>query len=537
MDSLVNVKWDENEEVVNSEEVEFTLGEGEEEAFEGIEEGESTDEFKEVEYGDSEQEAVEIDSEYDTDESYDEFPTEQVSDVASDIDREELKRKAEELKVEMESPDVISSVGFSMLNNEGDYIEPRVKGGISLKMLNIETDIQRTRRVRISPQDIFSLQEQIRKFGQLQPIHVVKFGDRYLLLDGYRRLQACVNIGQTEVLAYVDETIPSEMVKYFEPMVNGVAPYTFTEKIEYGKFFKETQPNVGYDIIEGILGLRTGEFLKGLYIDTMKPEFQETYQQVEKAKLTIEQGFKKIEKEIEKQEKENSGALDDLNSGALDDKLRNTDELAEMQLNIKQQELGDRKILDPVLRRSVESRDGGFCQCCGYGKGEPDFMGVFKVHHIVAVQYGGKDTQSNLILLCNNCHALVHDYETGRFLPEQDTYNRRSDVKRIVVLGNILTTTRKRAIAEIRRKHVEVGRQMDAGKLTIGQAIQKVSLDVKGEEYFNNSPYKTFMDSTKDLEYGGRVTGELGVVSWEDENEVVEEIEVELEQQEEKSTQ
>lgn len=445
---------------------------------------------------------------------------EQVSEVVLGVDEEDalqLKQKAEELKEQMGKPDVVNAVNFAMVDNEGNIIDTRKRGNIELKLLNIETDIVQTRRARSTPQDLFSLQEQLRKFGQIEPIHVVIFGERYLLLSGYRRLQACINIGKKEILAIVDGTIPAEMVKYFEPMVNGVAPYTFREKLDYGKFFKETQKDVGYDVIEGILGLRTGDFLKGLYIDTMKAEFMDTYQQVEKGKLSIEQAFKKIEKELEKREKEETSGIDQLNSGELDDKLRNTNELTDMTNEAGKQELGNRKYLDPVLRRSIESRDGGYCQCCGYGEGEPDFMGVFNVHHIIAVQYGGSDSKSNLVLLCSNCHTLVHDYESGRFMPEESTYNRRSDVKKIVILGNMLQITRARALEELRRRHEAIGRQVDAGKITIGQGIKKAEIDVKGEEYFNNSPYQTFMDNVDNLKFGGKIDSELSEVSWTEE--------------------
>lgn len=428
----------------------------------------------------------------------------------------ELAEKAEKLKEEMSRPDVVSTINFAMVDNEGNVMNPRTEnGGMRIAVLNIHEDIVKTRRARTEPDDLFSLQEQLLKFGQLQPIHVVMHGGKYLLLDGWRRLQALANIGVTDVTAVVDETIPSEMVKYFEPIINGVRPYSFNEKLSYGTFFKGKQPNVSYETIEGILGLRMGEFLKCLYIDTMKPEYPDVYKQVTSGKLSIEQGFKKLEKEKEKREKEEEMGVDELNSGEMDEKLRSTDELVGMQNEAHQQKINDRKILDPVLRRSVESRDSGYCQCCSYGKGEPDLMGVFNVHHIVAVQYGGHDNKSNLILLCNNCHTLVHDYEKGRFLPEKSTYDRLSSVKKIVVLGNMLVTLRKRAIEHIRTKHVETGRVMDAGKITIGQALNKHSVDLGGEAYFNNSPYQTFLDSVADLDYGGGVRGELGGISYE----------------------
>lgn len=438
----------------------------------------------------------------------------------------ELKKKTEEYKEMLGNVDLQSTVDFSLQNRDGEYISPRnYNGSTYLKVLNIESDIKTPRRVRKSTQSLFNLQEQLRKFGQLQPIHVVEWGDYYLLVDGMRRVQASINLGKTEILAYVDGTVPEELVKYYEAVVNSKEPYLFSEKLEYGEKFYREQPNVGYDVIEGILGMESGEFLKGLYINELKADFSDIYTQVEKGKITIDQGFKKIEKEIDKQAKEEAKAEEELQSEDMDG-LKNVNELTDMANDANVQELGNRKILDPVLRRSIESRDKGYCQCCGFGKNEPDLMGVFHVHHIIAVQYGGADAKSNLILLCNNCHTLVHDYETGRFMPEESTYNRLSWVKRVIVLGNMLQIIRKKGIAEIRSKHPDTARVLDAGKTTIGKALHKHNIYLGGEEYFGGSPYQTFLDSTQDLEYGGEVQGELGELSWVEEEveETVEEL-------------
>lgn len=424
-----------------------------------------------------------------------------------------LKKKSEEIKEQFENT-VVAETNFELKNSEGEYISPRLYGTAKLESIPIE-QIKLPPRARVSEQDVFALQEQIKFFGLLEPIHVVEHGDFYLLLHGYRRIQAYINLGYTEIYAIVDTTIPPELVRYYEGVINSVADYKFSEKLGYGQFFKNNQPTVGYETIEGILGLRAGEFLKALYINELKVEFNDIYMQVEKGKISIEQGFKKIEKEIEKREKEESKALDDLNSGALDDQLISSNELLDLHNDAGTQELGKRKVLDPVLRRSIENRDGGYCQCCGYGKDEPDLMGVFNIHHMVAVQYGGSDNKSNLILICNNCHTLVHDYEKGRFLPEEKTYERLPYVQKIVVLGNILATMKQKGLAYVKSKHPDVFRQIEAGKTTIGQALLKLNVDLKGEEFFNGSPYQTFVDCAYNIDNDIH-DSELQKVNWGD---------------------
>ncbi|MCY8636664.1 ParB N-terminal domain-containing protein [Bacillus sp. S17B2] len=428
----------------------------------------------------------------------------------NDDNKLDITERAKRIKEELEEPEVVrTNLTASLEDSEGNPIEPRKRGTLDVRVISIENDLKQTNRVRVGDQDVYDLQESINRFGLIEPIHVVPFGDYYLLLNGYRRLEACVNLGYTEVPALVDGTIPPTMVKYYEAILNNVKPYRFSEKLKHGKHIRDTQKNVSYAAIEGILGLKAGEFLKALYIDQMKNDFPDVYKQVELGKMTIEQGFKKVEKEVEKIEKE-AAAVDQLNSGELDEKLRDKDELADLQIEKQKQTVGDRKVLDPVIRRSVETRDGGYCQCCGFGKGEPDFMGVFNVHHIIPVQYGGSDSKSNLILLCHNCHKLVHDYESGRFTPEQSTFDRRNDVKRIVVLGNMLLRMRKEALHVLRTKHKEVSRQVDKGVLSIGKGLLKAKVDLKGEEKFGESPYSTFKEATMDLDLGGSVKGDLG---------------------------
>ncbi|MGF2740760.1 ParB N-terminal domain-containing protein [Bacillus sp. alh8] len=428
----------------------------------------------------------------------------------NDDNKLDITERAKRIKEELEEPEVVrTNLTASLEDSEGNPVEPRKRGTLAVQVISIENDLKQTNRVRVGDQDVYDLQESINRFGLIEPIHVVPFGDYYLLLNGYRRLEACVNLGYTEVPALVDGTIPPTMVKYYEAILNNVKPYRFSEKLKHGKHIRDTQKNVSYAAIEGILGLKAGEFLKALYIDQMKNDFPDVYKQVELGKMTIEQGFKKVEKEVEKIEKE-AAAVDQLNSGELDEKLRDKDELADLQIEKQKQTVGDRKVLDPVIRRSVETRDGGYCQCCGFGKGEPDFMGVFNVHHIIPVQYGGSDSKSNLILLCHNCHKLVHDYESGRFTPEQSTFDRRNDVKRIVVLGNMLLRMRKEALHVLRTKHKEVSRQVDKGVLSVGKGLLKAKVDLKGEEKFGESPYSTFKDATMDLDLGGSVKGDLG---------------------------
>lgn len=432
---------------------------------------------------------------------------------------EEIKAVQTEFKEKLRASATVVDIEFELRSNDGGTVPTRQQGELTIELLDID-EIKVTHRSRMEGKDNFNLQESLTRFGQLTPIHVVEFGDYYILLDGFRRLESLKAIGKSEVLAIIDSTIPPELVKYYEAIVNNVLVYNFQEQITYAKFVQSKQPQLDVSVIEGILGLGHGELYKALYVDSLKTDFPEAYQQLDAGKITIDQAFKKIEKEIAKIEKGQDGDnMDALNSGELDNQLRNVDELANMENAPDQQDVNNRKILDPVLRRSVESRDGGFCQCCEFGKGEPDFMGVFNVHHMVAVMYGGSDSQSNLILLCSNCHTLVHDYERGRFHPEEETIEKYPHVKKILILGNMLAIMKKKALHILRTKHENTARLVDRNKMGLGKAILKHGLALDGEQYFNGSPYQTFVEASENIDKGMEVAEGLGDINYEVEEE------------------
>lgn len=439
----------------------------------------------------------------------------------------ELKSKSIEIKKNLENTVKTNDNAngeFLMAIENGELVNPRNVENSKVKVayVKIENILIPSRVREESSDETFILQEQIKLFGQLEPIVVIPYTEDddddeeplYLLAHGYRRIKALQALGEVDILAVVDSSIPTSLAKHYEPIFNATKPYKFTEQLSYGTFIKSTQKMIGYDTVEGILGLKSGDFYKALYIDSFKNEFADIFKQVDTGKISIEQGFKKIEKEIEKREKEMS-AIDELNSGELDDQLRNTNELLSLNNDAGNQEVGNRKVLDAVIRRSIESRDNGYCQCCGYGENEPDLMGVFHVHHIIAVQYGGSDNKSNLVLVCNNCHTLIHDYEKGRFLPDKTTFDRLKYVQKIVVLGNMLATMKQKGLHYLRVKHPDIFRLVDAGKESLGKSLLKVNADLEGEKLYNNSPYDTFVQCALDIDKGN-VNSELQTVNWED---------------------
>lgn len=443
----------------------------------------------------------------------------------------DVGKKSEAVKKSLEAlSGQTTSVLLALEDFDGEPIPTREDGTLAIQMISLEDFAfagNEDTLIRRGDLKVYDLQRNIEQVGVINPLHVVPFGNvigedalgnptysKYIILDGRRRYEACRNLGLKYVPAIVNTTINNALIEFYQGIIQSSKAYTFSELTDYAKRLSSEQKNLNAEMIEVFLGMKAGDFLKSMYIDQFKVDYPDIYLQVEKGKMTIEQGFKKLEKEIEKAEKQLEEG--DLDADMIDEELRgkNVNELDQLQLERQQQTVGDRRILDPVVRRSVESRDNGECQACGYGHGESDFVGVFNVHHIVAVMYGGSDGKDNLILLCQNCHKLVHDYENGRFNPEQSTFDKYIWVKRVIVLGNILRNQRMKANRMLKQADKNTYRVFQSGNIGLGKAIEKAGLDLKAEADYlddngNPSPYAAFRKATENLEFGGDLKGDL----------------------------
>lgn len=363
--------------------------------------------------------------------------------------------------------DLESVYGF--FDKEGNPINARKPGTVVLDSIEISSIIIPTRN-RAEPRDITLLEDNIKNFHQVSPIHVIPYGEgEYILLDGLRRIHALINLGFSQVIAYIDDTINYHAVRPFESIVNNRLQYTFAEKFKAGRFIEQRQDGFSYDTIENIVGLKSGEYLKMLYVVRMKDIFPDIYEKVILEKLTAEQAERKINKELEKSEDENNlaNAQDELGGSEEGEAGKGTND-RENEDPFNSQNKEERSILDSSLKTAVLTRDGGVCQCCGEGIGEPEVSQLMKIHHIVPVELFGPDRQDNLITLCANCHDKVHYYDEGRYKPEGELPNVR---KNPIILGNMLQQLRDEA-------------QNNSNK------------PVDGMEYYDGSPYEFFILSS-----------------------------------------
>lgn len=57
------------------------------------------------------------------------------------------------------------------------------------------------------------------------------------------------------------------------------------------------------------------------------------------------------------------------------------------------------------LTNALEQRSGGFCEACGRRRLEYNSHR----HHRRLRSQGGKDTLDNLVIICRECHQLIHE--------------------------------------------------------------------------------------------------------------------------------
>jgi 5-methylcytosine-specific restriction protein A len=74
------------------------------------------------------------------------------------------------------------------------------------------------------------------------------------------------------------------------------------------------------------------------------------------------------------------------------------------------------------IKKLIIERDKNICQSCM--KECPEFKA--QVHHITPVSAGGKDEDSNLILLCSDCHTTVHKNDWKQYVNSFKKYTSAS---------------------------------------------------------------------------------------------------------------
>ena len=358
---------------------------------------------------------------------------------------------------EVKTNDFIDSTGNIVVMSKGD-----INNTFTIEVLNYK-NIAVSHRIR-SGRNVEDLVKSIQSTGLLRPLMVAPLitEGQYVLLDGYRRLLACVRCGITNVPVVVNHRIKTTEIPVLEAMYNLNKPYNIKDMIDYIEYLEKEKGLRDPIVIEYLLALDSGDYskLKDVLIDN-DPDIVD---KLLLGQLSIQQAFKALEKRRSKESRdekdlrkatsvyanadengisdiEESGEVGESGEALSEDQLKSIaidvnsldsdlddkslDEMVEYSNNIKgfeahKQKVGEREYIDPVIKKSVLARDNFTCKCCLNG-GE-SYVDILDYHHIVPVFLGGADTPDNGITLCVACHRLVHLWGTGDlYLPKEKT--------------------------------------------------------------------------------------------------------------------
>lgn len=346
------------------------------------------------------------------------------------------------------SSDFISETGGVKVQDANDDAE----NGFELKYVNIE-NILIPNRVR-KPESEGSLTQSVRNTGLLQPLTVAPTmtEGNYVLLDGFRRIQACSKANLTRIPCVINNRVSTPEIPIIETMYNHNRDYNIKEKIAYIDYLEKEKGIMQPTMIEYLLQMNNGDYSK--LKDILSDNDPDIVEKLYDGSYDIATAFKKLEQrrkkesaeekdrkkaqavysdaeasginQIEGTGEESTGepmSEDDIKQLAMS--IENIDEeIEEKSLNEMvdedntmpeyaphKQEVGNREYIDPAIRKAVMARDNFTCKACKSG-GE-SLVDTLDLHHVVPVWLGGVDSVDNSVMLCVACHRMVHLYSTG----------------------------------------------------------------------------------------------------------------------------
>lgn len=411
-------------------------------------------------------------------------------DSSSLLDDEE-----EDTTFSQRESDFISDSGSIVVQDKNDDYE----NGFNLKYINIDK-VAITPRIR-SMKSVEALIQSIQSTGLLEPLTVAPTATEgmYVLLDGYRRIQACARVGITKVPCIINNKVNTPEIPILEAMYNHNQKYSIKEQVDYIDFLEKQKGIMNPGMIEYLLQMNNGDYTKLKDIlndndDDIVTKLMDGVYDIGTAFRKLEQRRKKesIEEKEDKKasqvydnegesgvdqiqgagEEADSSALTEeqlaalnLNPETLDDDIEDTsiNEMVEEDKNLNgfkphKQKVGEREYVDPIIKKTVMARDKSTCQCCK--RGGEQYVDILDYHHILPVFLGGVDTPENGIMLCVACHRLVHLYSTDdlhidtallngsydnlseedkeRYENEQIFEDEKKRFKRIIKLGSVI---------------------------------------------------------------------------------------------------
>lgn len=313
------------------------------------------------------------------------------------------------------------------------------------------------------------LTQSVKELGILTPIHVVYtegyksyleeggdpfawtkegYGDKYILLDGFRRVWAGLTNKMTECMAIIwdfdDMDLAMELLVPLSLMLNKVQRRDWQETWHLYQVL-ESASMMTPATLEYLLQLEPGDAMK--LRDVMLGEYDDVKADLISRSKTLQQAYnalQKLRKEEDRLSLDDRRGLSEVEgsdpvvgdvtggSGQLTyDEVKSLLEFDETDLNnISDEdfielagkaedgvEIDRRKGEDipRELKQAALARDNFSCQVSGYGldTGVPlnIALGLLQVHHIIPLYLGGKNVLDNLVTLRMDIHTQLHIFE------------------------------------------------------------------------------------------------------------------------------
>lgn len=345
------------------------------------------------------------------------------------------------------------------------------------------------------------LTQSIAELGIVTPIQVMKterfssflneggkdedFEDeKYLLLDGFRRVFAGVKTGLSGCKAVVWEFTDSDLGRdvsiNLSLVLNKFQKHSWKEV--WGMFqVLEMNDVINPSSLEYLLQLESGDAMK--LKDVMMSDYDDVKEDLMSEKKTLFQAYNQLQKLRKEEDKlaledikgisiteSGEAVVEESDQPRLSDNevkdildLVNSDEVEFSDDNFgewsgegtpdnwQDRKNGDR--IDENLRQSILERDRFTCQVSGFGKGlKPHYIRkLLRVHHLVFVEDGGVDSEDNLITLSGDVHDLLHIIvaNNGKLGISKDEYDNLDEptkemYKKLMKYVNIALEAKKR---------------------------------------------------------------------------------------------
>lgn len=367
----------------------------------------------------------------------------------------EVDEEEEEEDEEDEDASSYTRPEFDFINDRGEIVvqeESYEENGFELRYIDIDK-IAITNRVR-KLEASEGLVKSIRSTGLLEPLVVAETATYglYVLIAGFRRIQACARAGKTRIPCIVNKMVNTTEIPILEAMYNQNKKYSIEEQVKYIDYLEKQKGMMNPSMIEYLLQMDNGDYTK--LKDLINDGDTDILTRLFTGEYTIAEAFKRLEKRRKKEsreEKENklaedvysdseesgvnqiegsgeeasgTGLTDEqisqlaISAQDIEEKMEAADlsQMVEEDSKLQgfephKQSTGEREYIDPTVKKAVMVRCNGTCQCCN--KGGSYFADILDYHHIVPVFLGGVDSPENGTMMCVACHRLVHLYSTG----------------------------------------------------------------------------------------------------------------------------